>query len=152
MSAEVRDILSSKERKALRARAHSLKPVVWVAESGITTGAMREIDRALHAHELIKIHAAVSGRAARDALLADICAALAAQPVQVIGKILVAFRQRPEPAAVIEKSAGAAKPSKRAKRGSSTGSAPKPIRNNVQRAGKPGSPHSLAARRDFKRT
>ena len=87
--------LSGKERRELRARAHALKPVVWVAESGVTPGAMREIDRALAAHELIKIHAACAERTARSALLTAICAELKAQPVQVIGKMLVAFRRRP---------------------------------------------------------
>ena len=88
--------LSTKDRSQLRARAHALKPVVWVAESGITQGAMREIDRALNAHELIKIHSAGADRTQRSALLTTICAELNAQPVQVIGKMLVAFRARPE--------------------------------------------------------
>ena len=57
---------------------------------------MREIDRALNAHELIKIHSASADRTQRSALLTAICAELNAQPVQVIGKMLVAFRARPE--------------------------------------------------------
>ena len=108
-------ILSGKERKALRARAHGLKPVVWVAESGITPGAMREIDRALNAHELIKIHVALSGRAARDALLGEICTTLDARPVQVIGKMLVAYRPRPQ-AMAPDESRAQAKSQKRGKR------------------------------------
>jgi RNA-binding protein len=96
--------LPGKTLRDLRARAHSLKPVVWVAEGGATAGVLREIDRALNAHELIKIRAALEGRTARDEMLASICAELGAQPVQVIGKMLVAFRPRPaapepEPAA-----------------------------------------------------
>jgi RNA-binding protein len=89
--------LSGKERRVLRARAHRLKPSVWIAESGITPGALREIDRALNAHELIKIHSATQGRDARATLLAGICTDLEAQPVQVIGKMLVAFRPRLDP-------------------------------------------------------
>ena len=87
-----------KDRRALRARAHGLKPVVWIAGSGITPGAMSEIERALTAHQLIKIHAAGGDREARAALLISICNELQAQPVQVIGKMLVAFRARPDPA------------------------------------------------------
>ena len=101
-SAAVNEALSSKARSALRARAHGLKPVVWVAESGISAGAMHEIDRALTAHELIKIHAGVAGREARSALLDQICATLGAQPVQIIGKMLVAFRPRPDEAAAVK--------------------------------------------------
>ena len=106
--------LSGKARTALRARAHSLKPVVWIAESGMTEGAMREIDRALAAHELIKIHAAVATRDARAELLATVCSTLNAQPVQVIGKMLVAYRQRPE--AIPAETATSAKAQKPAKR------------------------------------
>ncbi|MCC6534868.1 MAG: YhbY family RNA-binding protein [Burkholderiales bacterium] len=81
--------------RALRARAHALKPVVWIGQGGASEAALREIDRALAAHELIKIHAAVDARSARESLLAAICARLGAHPVQVIGKMLVAFRARP---------------------------------------------------------
>lgn len=82
------------DRRALRARAHALKPVVWIAGNGLTPGVIAEVDRALQAHELIKIHTATENRAAREALLQDICSALGAEPVQVIGKTLVAFRAR----------------------------------------------------------
>jgi putative YhbY family RNA-binding protein len=93
----VSDVLLGKDRRALRARAHGLKPVVWIAGSGITPGVMSEIERALTAHELIKIHAAGGNLEARAALLTSICTELQAQPVQVIGKMLVAFRARPDP-------------------------------------------------------
>lgn len=80
----------------LRARAHALKPVVRISANGATESVLREIDRSLGAHELIKVHAALDGRHDREALLAEICAALGAQPVQVIGKMLVIFRPKPE--------------------------------------------------------
>lgn len=87
--------LSALDRRTLRARAHVLKPVVWIAQAGASAGVLQEIDRALTAHELVKMHAAVDGRAVREEMLATICAQLGAQPVQVIGKMLVAFRPRP---------------------------------------------------------
>jgi len=87
--------LTPTERRALRARAHGLKPVVWVADAGLTPSVLAEIDRALTTHELIKIQAAVDNRRVRAALLDAVCLALAASPVQVIGKVLVAWRPRP---------------------------------------------------------
>ena len=57
---------------------------------------LAEIDRALAAHELIKVRAGAMERAARDAVLAEICARLDAQPVQHIGKVLVLYRKKPE--------------------------------------------------------
>jgi putative YhbY family RNA-binding protein len=90
--------LTAGERRALRARAHHLHPVIMVGDAGLTPGVLREIDLALKSHELIKIRILGDGRAAREAWIAKICAALDASPVQHIGKILVVFRPRPEPA------------------------------------------------------
>jgi RNA-binding protein len=91
--------LSGKTLRELRARAHALKPVVWISEKGATEPVLREVDRALKSHELIKIHAAVDGRSAREELLESLCGSLGAQSVQVIGKMLVAYRPNPKPLA-----------------------------------------------------
>jgi len=87
--------LTSSERRALRARAHALDPVVIVGGAGLTAGVAREIDRALAAHELVKIRVPAADRDERDALLGRICDELAAAPVQHIGKILVVYRPLP---------------------------------------------------------
>ena len=47
--------LSPKQRQALKAQAHALKPVVMIGQNGLTDAVVRETDRALKAHELIKI-------------------------------------------------------------------------------------------------
>lgn len=92
------DGLSPIERKKLKARAHSLDPVVHLGGKGLTQAAIAEIGRALAAHELIKVRAGGMERGAREAALAEICARLEAQPVQHIGKVLVVYRKKPEPA------------------------------------------------------
>src|SRR5688572_27000329 len=61
--------LTPRNLRALRARAHALRPVVWIASGGPTEGVVRELDRALAAHELVKMHAAIDDREARDQLL-----------------------------------------------------------------------------------
>lgn len=91
--------LTSAERSALRARAHHLHPVIMIGASGLTPAVMKEIDLALKSHELVKIRVLGDDRGQRKSLIGDICGALAAQPVQRVGKILVVFRERPEPAA-----------------------------------------------------
>ena len=90
--------LTPAERRALRARAHHLHPVIMIGEAGLTPAVLKEIDIALKSHELIKVRAPGADRAARGTLLDKISAALDASPVQHIGKILVIFRPRPEPA------------------------------------------------------
>jgi len=91
--------LTPAERRALRARAHPLHPVIMVGEAGLTPAIISEIDRALKSLELIKIRVLGDDRNARAAMIEQICAAHDASPVQHIGKILVVFRPRPEPAA-----------------------------------------------------
>jgi len=83
------------ERRALRARAHKLDPVVSVGQHGLTPAVLHEIDVSLKAHELIKVRVFDDDRGARETLLARICTALAAAPVQHIGKLLVVWRPKP---------------------------------------------------------
>ena len=89
------DPLTPAERRALRARAHALRPLVSVGHHGLTPAVLHEIDLALLAHELVKIRIASADRDARDAMHAKICAALDAAPVQHIGKLLIVFRPAP---------------------------------------------------------
>lgn len=90
------DGLSPIERKKLKARAHALDPILHLGAKGLTESVLAEIDRALDAHELIKVRAGGMERAAREAALAEICARLDAQPVQHVGKVLVLYREKPE--------------------------------------------------------
>jgi putative YhbY family RNA-binding protein len=90
------DGLSPIERRKLKARAHALDPVVHVGEKGLTEAVLAEIDRALAAHELIKVRVGTMAREARDAALTEICGRLGVQAVQHIGKVLVLYREKPE--------------------------------------------------------
>jgi len=84
--------LSPKERQALKGRAHALNPVVLLGAQGLTPAIMREIDRALAAHELIKVRVPSDEREERDAMFRQIAGTLGAACVQSIGKVLVFFR------------------------------------------------------------
>ncbi|HSQ10789.1 MAG TPA: ribosome assembly RNA-binding protein YhbY [Burkholderiaceae bacterium] len=88
--------LTPKERQELKARAHGLKPVVLLGNSGLSAPVMKEIDRALAAHELIKVKVPGEDREERDTLFADVAEALSAARVQSIGKLLVLYRPAPE--------------------------------------------------------
>jgi putative YhbY family RNA-binding protein len=88
--------LTPAERQALKGRAHRLHPVVLVGAGGLTPGVVAEVDRALKAHALIKLRVGGEDRDARGRLLAEVCAATDATPVQHIGKILVIYREEPK--------------------------------------------------------
>jgi len=87
--------LTSGEHRRLKAHAHKLHPVVIVGGKGLTEAVLHAIDASLKSHELIKVRVASDDRAVRETVLADICAAVGASPVQHIGKILVLYRENP---------------------------------------------------------
>jgi RNA-binding protein len=88
--------LSSDERRTLRARAHSLHPVVSISQSGLSESVVREINASLASHELIKIRVYDDDRQAREQYLVALCDRLDAAPVQHIGKLLVIWRPQPD--------------------------------------------------------
>lgn len=91
-------MLTPSERKALKARAHKLNPVVIVGAKGLTPEVVSEIDLALKSHELIKVRAPGMARDDIEALMQEVATMTEAEPVQRIGKIIVLYRRRPEAA------------------------------------------------------
>ncbi len=83
-------------RRALRARAHHLHPVVAIGQHGLTPAVLHEIDVALLKHELIKVRVASEERVTRDALLSLICKEIECAPVQHVGRIFVLYRETPD--------------------------------------------------------
>ncbi len=88
--------LTVAQRLELKARAHPLTPVVLIGNAGLTPAVLEEIGRALKSHELIKIRVMSADRAAREAMLQEICEQTNAAPVQHIGKILVVYQPQEE--------------------------------------------------------
>jgi RNA-binding protein len=89
--------LTVEQRKYLKAQAHALKPVVMIGAQGLTDAVLKETERALVAHELIKVRVLGDERDARVAYLAQLCESLDAAPVQHIGKLLLIYRPALKP-------------------------------------------------------
>jgi len=87
--------ITARERSALRAAAHPLRPVVLIGENGLSESVLKEIDRNLTAHGLIKVRAGGEDRESREAMLATICDTLSCAPVHHLGKMLILFRPQP---------------------------------------------------------
>lgn len=94
--ARVAPSLTARERAALKARAHPLEPLIRVGHAGVTDAALAAIDRALDAHELIKVKIGEGEREDRSEMRASICARTGAALVQSVGRVLVLWRPRPE--------------------------------------------------------
>ena len=88
--------LTPRNRQKLKGRAHALEPVVQIGQGGVTDQVAKELDRALTAHELIKVKVSAPDRDAREALCDDIVTRTDAAEVQRVGKVLVLWRPKPD--------------------------------------------------------
>jgi RNA-binding protein len=86
--------LSGSAKRALRAAAHHLDPVVMIGDKGLTAAVLHEVDIALAAHALIKVRVASDDREQRVSFMNEICAKLGCESVQHLGKLLVLWRNK----------------------------------------------------------
>ncbi|WBY02249.1 YhbY family RNA-binding protein [Ramlibacter tataouinensis] len=94
--------LSIAERKAHRAEAHHLDPVVMIGQEGLTPAVLKESDAALNAHGLIKVRVQGDDREQREAIYRQLADDLGAAPIQHIGKLLVLWRPQPPKEKVVD--------------------------------------------------
>jgi RNA-binding protein len=85
------------EKKVLRKKSYSLKPVVMIGQNGLTDAVLSEVDTALNSHELIKIRIRGADKNQRKEQCAQIEEQLGAQVVHKIGFITVLYRPSPVP-------------------------------------------------------
>jgi RNA-binding protein len=90
--------LTARERAHLKARAHALEPVVQVGQAGVTAELVAEVDRALTAHELIKVRIGGTDREQRVALGDELAGRTNAAVVHRVGKVVILWRARPSEA------------------------------------------------------
>ncbi len=89
--------MTGKERAAWRAKANGLEPLFQIGKGGINDALLKQTDDALRARELIKLKvllesSPVTPREAADRIAAD----LGADVIQVIGGVIVLYRESPE--------------------------------------------------------
>ena len=85
--------LTQEQKKQYKSIGHHLKPVLTVADNGLTEGVLAELERALGDHELIKIKVNILDRESRLEAIAELCKAGKAELVQVIGKMALLYRK-----------------------------------------------------------
>ncbi|WP_019410405.1 ribosome assembly RNA-binding protein YhbY [Pseudomonas psychrophila] len=85
--------LTQEQKKQYKSIGHHLKPVLTVADNGLTEGVLAELERALGDHELIKIKVNILDRESRLEAIAELCKSGKAELVQVIGKMALLYRK-----------------------------------------------------------
>ena len=83
--------MNSKQRSKLRSLAHHLKPIVVIGKDGLTKGAISSINRALDAHELIKVKFS-QNKESKKALVKSSGDALSAFIIGDVGHTIIMFR------------------------------------------------------------
>jgi RNA-binding protein len=89
-------VLTSRQRAALKARAHPLEPIVQIGRTGVQDAVVAAVETALTAHELIKVKFNDAERDEREAMADTLSERTGAAIVQRVGKIVVLWRPRPE--------------------------------------------------------
>ena len=89
--------MTSKERAALRAKANSLEPIIQIGKEGITDNLIAQIDDTLDVRELIKIrvHLETAPKTPKE-LANELAPVLGAEVIQVIGGVIVLWREADE--------------------------------------------------------
>ena len=85
--------MNSTQKKALKAQAHHLNPVILMGGKGLSENLIAATDEALSAHELIKVKLMGEQKADREAVALELCAATQAELIQIIGHIATIYRK-----------------------------------------------------------
>lgn len=91
------DKMTGKERASFRAKANSLEPLFQLGKGGMSEALIAQTDNALRARELIKIKVLLESSPITPREAADqLAEATNAHVIQVIGGVIVLYRENPE--------------------------------------------------------
>lgn len=88
--------LSNTQRRYLRGLGHHLKPVVMLGGKGLTDAVVKEVERALLDHELIKLRITAEDRASKRVIIDELQTRCGAEMVQSIGHVVCLYRRHPK--------------------------------------------------------
>jgi RNA-binding protein len=93
-------MLTNKQIKFLKSKAHHLKPIVWVGEKGLSETLLKEINDQLEIHELMKIKLSYHGEE-KKVIAQEVVTKTESNYVSLIGKTLILYKPAAEPKLVI---------------------------------------------------
>lgn len=89
-------MLNSKERAYLRSLSNKLDAIFQIGKGGINENQLRQIDDALEKRELVKVHVLENSFMDTRVVCNEVADALGAEPVQVIGKKFIIYKESRE--------------------------------------------------------
>ncbi|WP_164216238.1 ribosome assembly RNA-binding protein YhbY [Virgibacillus sp. YIM 98842] len=89
-------MLTGKQKRFLRKKAHHLKPIFQVGKEGVNDQMLKQISEALEKRELIKVSILQNNMDDKDEVAIDIAGGADAELVQVIGNNIVLYKESEE--------------------------------------------------------
>ncbi|WP_394217873.1 ribosome assembly RNA-binding protein YhbY [Halobacillus trueperi] len=89
-------MLTSKQKKHLRAASHHIQPIFQVGKAGVNENMTKQIDEALEKRELIKVSILQNCFEDNHVVANEIVEATDAHIVQVIGNTIILYKESKE--------------------------------------------------------
>ncbi|MCM3237076.1 ribosome assembly RNA-binding protein YhbY [Heyndrickxia oleronia] len=89
-------MLTGKQKRFLRSKAHHLNPIFQVGKGGVNDNMVKQISEALEARELIKISILQNCEEDKDSVANLLVNGTKAELVQIIGNIIVLYKESRE--------------------------------------------------------
>lgn len=86
-------MLTGKQKRFLRSKAHHLNPIFQVGKGGVNENMIKQIGEALEARELIKVSVLQNCEFDRDEVAESLEKGAKAELVQIIGNTIVLFKE-----------------------------------------------------------
>lgn len=89
-------MLKGKDRAYLKSLANTMDPLVQIGKSGLSDGLIRQLDKSLEDHELVKIRVLQNSPLGVKEIVEEILTKTGAEFVQQIGSKLTIYRESKE--------------------------------------------------------
>ncbi|UTR14345.1 ribosome assembly RNA-binding protein YhbY [Salipaludibacillus sp. LMS25] len=94
-------MLTGKQKRYLRSKAHHIKPILQVGKGGVNGNLIKQVDDALEARELIKVSILQNCVESKEEVADFISKRAQAEIVQIIGSTLVFYKESTENKTII---------------------------------------------------
>ncbi|ERN54681.1 MULTISPECIES: ribosome assembly RNA-binding protein YhbY [Alkalihalophilus] len=89
-------MLTGKQKRFLRSKAHHLTPIFQVGKGGVNENMIEQIDDVLESRELIKVSVLQNCEFDKDDVAEELSKGAKAELVQVIGNTIVLYKESKE--------------------------------------------------------
>jgi RNA-binding protein len=89
-------MLTGKQKRVLRSKAHHLNPIFQVGKGGVNENMVKQIADALEARELLKVSVLQNCEEDKETVAAQLVNGSSAELVQIIGNTIVLYKESVE--------------------------------------------------------